>query len=199
MAVAAHRASHWCTSRNSRRLPEGGRDRGATTGCLGTASAGKTGQRGDHRLFWVKTGQRGDPRLYCGFFTKPAIRQCLRSPTANSSSRDWAWPEWHGYLARPGFRSRLSGGYETVKRFVRKLRGPQVPGSSRNHPHCGRRRSTSRLRFRSDGAGSAERQVSPDATVRDDSRLQPQIAFACWSGVRVYASGPSCMSKPFVV
>src|SRR5205823_14146279 len=28
MALAAHRASHWCTSRNSRRLPEGGGDRG---------------------------------------------------------------------------------------------------------------------------------------------------------------------------
>src|SRR5437879_6714457 len=30
MALAAHRASHWCTSRNSRRLPEGGGDRGTT-------------------------------------------------------------------------------------------------------------------------------------------------------------------------
>src|SRR5256884_9481942 len=49
MALAAHRASHWCTSRNSRRLPEGGGDRGTTTGWLGTASTGKTGQRGDHR------------------------------------------------------------------------------------------------------------------------------------------------------
>src|SRR2546429_5346738 len=37
MALAAHRASHWCTSRNSRRLPEGGGDRGTTTGWLGTA------------------------------------------------------------------------------------------------------------------------------------------------------------------
>src|SRR6266550_1042438 len=51
MALAAHRASHWCTSRNSRRLPEGGGDRGTTTGWLGTASTGKTGQRGDHRLW----------------------------------------------------------------------------------------------------------------------------------------------------
>src|SRR2546429_7572616 len=49
MALAAHRASHWCTSRNSRRLPEGGGDRGTTNGWLGTASTGKTGQRGDHR------------------------------------------------------------------------------------------------------------------------------------------------------
>src|SRR5256884_4384287 len=32
MALAAHRASHWCTSRNSRRLPEGGGDRGTTNG-----------------------------------------------------------------------------------------------------------------------------------------------------------------------
>src|SRR5712692_3498837 len=49
MALAAHRASHWCPSRNSERLPEGSRDRGATARCVGTASAGKTGQWGDHR------------------------------------------------------------------------------------------------------------------------------------------------------
>src|SRR5437870_12553618 len=45
MALAAHRASHWCTSRNSRRLPEGGGDRGPTTGRLGTARTGKTDRK----------------------------------------------------------------------------------------------------------------------------------------------------------
>src|SRR5207302_8791302 len=60
MALAAHRASHWCTSRNSRRLPEGGGDRGTTTGWLGTASTGKTGQRGDHRPRRGKSSRRGD-------------------------------------------------------------------------------------------------------------------------------------------
>src|SRR5437870_1643739 len=58
MALAAHRASHWCTSRNSRRLPEGGGDRGTTTGWLGTASTGKTGQRGDHRPRCGKSSRR---------------------------------------------------------------------------------------------------------------------------------------------
>jgi hypothetical protein len=33
-----------CTSRDSRRLPESRWDRGTTTGCVGAASAGKTGQ-----------------------------------------------------------------------------------------------------------------------------------------------------------
>src|SRR5437762_12401282 len=49
MAVAAHRASHWCTSTNSRRLREGGGEPGAITGGLGTASTGSSGERGDGR------------------------------------------------------------------------------------------------------------------------------------------------------
>src|SRR5437870_9146345 len=60
MALAAHRASHWCTSRNSRRLPEGGVDRGTITVWLGTASNGKIGQRGDYRLRGGKSSRRGD-------------------------------------------------------------------------------------------------------------------------------------------
>src|SRR5712692_2231821 len=73
MALTAHRASHWCTSRNGRRLPEGGRDRSATPGRLGKASAGKTGQRGDPRPRSIKTGHRGDPRLCRPFFSKTGI------------------------------------------------------------------------------------------------------------------------------
>src|SRR5437016_12646080 len=60
MALATHRASHWCTSSNSRRLPEGGGDRGTTTGRLGTASAAQTGQRGDHRPRRGKSSREGD-------------------------------------------------------------------------------------------------------------------------------------------
>ena len=68
--LAAHRASHWCPSRNSRRLPEGGRDCSATTGCLGTASAGKTGQRGDHRPGSLQNRPRGDHRLRPAVFNR---------------------------------------------------------------------------------------------------------------------------------
>jgi hypothetical protein len=58
MDLAAHRASHGCASRNSERLPEGRGDRGATTACLGTASTGITGQRGDPRLWSRAVGHR---------------------------------------------------------------------------------------------------------------------------------------------
>ena len=36
MAVTAHRASHWCASRNSPRLPESGRHRGKAADALAT-------------------------------------------------------------------------------------------------------------------------------------------------------------------
>ena len=103
MALAAHRASDRCASRNSWRLPESGRDRGAAAGCVGTAAAGKTGQRGDHRVrrrqkwrerstptpktFLLrkskskkrKTGHTGDHRLWRGverFFLGKPEREC---------------------------------------------------------------------------------------------------------------------------
>jgi len=42
-------------------LPEGRGDRGVTTRCLGTASAGKTGQRGDPRLWLADFTSDGQP------------------------------------------------------------------------------------------------------------------------------------------
>ena len=52
MATAAHRARDRGASGDGRSLSESGRDRGAAAGCVGTATAGKTGQRepGDHRV-----------------------------------------------------------------------------------------------------------------------------------------------------
>jgi hypothetical protein len=41
MAATAHRASHRCASRNSRRLPQGGRDRSTSSGRSGATRAGK--------------------------------------------------------------------------------------------------------------------------------------------------------------
>jgi len=64
---------------------------------VGTPSAGKTGHRGDHRL-------------YCAFFTKTeSISERLCSISRADRGGTASWPEC----------------YETVKRFVRKLRGPQ--------------------------------------------------------------------------
>jgi hypothetical protein len=45
MATAAHRARDRGASGDRRRLSEGGRDRSAPARCVGTAPAGKTGQR----------------------------------------------------------------------------------------------------------------------------------------------------------
>src|SRR5260370_11910943 len=57
MATTAHRARDRGASGNRRCLPESGRDRSASAADVGTATAGKTGQRGDHRVGRDKTGQ----------------------------------------------------------------------------------------------------------------------------------------------
>src|SRR6184192_2183626 len=57
MATAAHRARDRSASGDRRCLPESGRDRSAPAESVGTATAGKTGQRGDHRVGRDKTGQ----------------------------------------------------------------------------------------------------------------------------------------------
>src|SRR6266849_10329729 len=62
MATAAHRARDRGASGDRRCLPESGRDRGASAWSLGTATAGKTGKRGDHRVGRDKTGQHGQPQ-----------------------------------------------------------------------------------------------------------------------------------------
>jgi len=45
MALTPDRASHWCASRDSRRLPKSGRHRGTAAAFLGKAHPGKTGQQ----------------------------------------------------------------------------------------------------------------------------------------------------------
>src|SRR6266581_4533587 len=57
MATAAHRARDRGASGDRRCLPESGWDRSASAADVGTATAGKTGQRGDHRVGRDKTGQ----------------------------------------------------------------------------------------------------------------------------------------------
>ncbi len=49
MVAAAHPAGHRGAPRDRRRLPAGRRNRAPSTGQVGTAAAGKTGQRGDPR------------------------------------------------------------------------------------------------------------------------------------------------------
>jgi hypothetical protein len=76
---------------------------------------------------------------------------------------------WQDMVTEYGF----TGGYQTVQRFVHKLRGTQGPErwNDRNGP---RRRVPGRLRQRPDGARSAERQVPANTIIRDDAGLQPQ-------------------------
>jgi hypothetical protein len=64
MATAAHRARDRGASGDGRRQSESGRDRGAAAGRMGTATAGKTGQRerGDHRVGRDKTDPNDQPQ-----------------------------------------------------------------------------------------------------------------------------------------
>jgi hypothetical protein len=94
---------------------------------------------------------------------------------------------WQDLVSDHGF----AGDYQAVKRFVRKLRGPQHPEG--HHPHCTRRRSASRLRQWSDGARSEDRQVSPDRIVCSDPRLQPEIRAPVV--VAIECPHPDCTSQ----
>ena len=78
---------------------------------------------------------------------------------------------WQDLVDSHGF----TGGYQSVKRFVRKLRGSASAGSPRGDRDRARRGSAGRLRRRPDGARPAHRQVPPHAAVRADARLQPQV------------------------
>ena len=159
MATAAHRARDRGASRDRRSLSESGGDRGAAAASVGTATAGKTGQReaGDHRVgrgktdpydqpqpqprkpFYegnsksnFKTGQCGDHRV--GVETTGLdVENPKRNRSASacepfreaielglSRGRD-ATAIWQDLVAENGF----DGGYQTVKRYVRKLRGNQ--------------------------------------------------------------------------
>jgi hypothetical protein len=74
---------------------------------------------------------------------------------------------WQDMVCQYGF----SGGYQTVKRFVRKLQRLSTATSRRDHPDRGRRRGSGRLRHGSHGSRRAERQVQAHTAIRDDARL----------------------------
>ena len=149
---------------------------------VGTPSAGKTGHRGDPRL-WGKTGH-SDPRLYCAFFAKtgrsdvplplrrPSICEAYRELIEQGLARGRNGKAiWQDLVSDHGF----AGDYQAVKRFVRKLRGPQRPeaaGIILTAPG-----EEAQVDY---GSGPmvrdpADRQVSPDTVVRSDPRLQPEI------------------------
>ena len=135
MAVAAHRARDRGASRDRRRLSESGRDRGAPPGAWGRRAPAKPANE-------VTTDSGAD--------SKPA-----NEVTTDSSLPDFTWqgkpgsadqplravprtdrtgaepgPQCHGNLARPGVRYGFNGGYQSVKRFVRKLRGTAPPAAA---------------------------------------------------------------------
>jgi hypothetical protein len=74
---------------------------------------------------------------------------------------------WQDLVSDHGFQ----GGYQSVRRFAYKLRGAQVrPARAVIHTRS-RRRGSSRLWQRADGARSAERQVSTHPIVRAHAGL----------------------------
>src|SRR5208283_3218404 len=77
---------------------------------------------------------------------------------------------WQDLVDENGFASS----YQSVQRFVRKLRGTQAP-EARVVIVTARPGGTSRLRQRADGARSRDPQVSAHPPVRDDPRLQSQV------------------------
>ncbi len=176
MALTAHRASHGCTSRNSKRLSESSRG-GGVPARMGTPGAGKTGH-GDHRP--GKTGHTGDHRLWRVFrrpraTTHRGVGERLRTASrAHRAGIGW-WPECHGHLAGPGFRSRFCRWLSDGEAFCSQAARTAASRSSGHHPHRSRRRSASRLRQWPHGARPAKWQVSSHAAVRADARLQPQI------------------------
>ncbi len=152
MAFAAHRARDRGASGDSRSLPEGGRDRIAAAGCVGPATAGKTGQRGDHRVGramsaipdpkrnpetpshqeqaktesskpanGVTTGFGVDLRGSGARNLKPVVCASACEPFREGielglrQGRN-ATAIWQDLVSESGF----AGGYQTVKRFVRK-------------------------------------------------------------------------------
>jgi hypothetical protein len=133
MASTAHRASHRCASRNSRRLPQGGRDRGTT------AQPGAWGRRVPAKPANEVTTDPAD--------SKPAnevttdFSPPIPPPTGNQErvtstcepfresieqglgrGRN-AMAIWQDLVSDYGFPH----GCQTVKRFVHKLRGSTPP------------------------------------------------------------------------
>jgi len=73
---------------------------------------------------------------------------------------------WQDLVAESGF----GGGYQTVKRYVRKLRGKQLL-QPRGDSDGTRGRVPSGLRHGPDGPRFADKKISPHPTVRDGARL----------------------------
>ena len=84
------------------------------------------------------------------------------------------WPSGRTLVYDHGF----PGGYQSVKRFVRKLRGSTPSRSGGIIQTAAGEEGAGRLRNGPDGARSTERQVPPHAIVRADAGLQPQVGAA---------------------
>jgi transposase len=77
---------------------------------------------------------------------------------------------WQDLVSDHGF----AGDYQAVKRFVRKLRGPQRPEAAGIILTAPGEEAQVGLRQWSDGARPADQQVSTDTIVCSDPRLQPE-------------------------
>ena len=157
MVAATDSAGHRCSSRNGGRLSEGGRNRPAAARRLGTASPAKPANEVITDSAPAKPANEvsADPvpakpanevttdfgaELAAGAAAAPEP-QPGRSPSASacepyreaielglSHGRN-AMAIWQDLVDTCGF----AGGYQSVKRFVRKLRGKPVAGSLRGH------------------------------------------------------------------
>ena len=167
---------------NGRRVSEGCRDRRAAAGRLGQEGAGKTGQRGDHRPGGRKTGQWGDHRLRRG--STPETQHRRHPATAASACEPYrelienglsrgrnAMAIWQELVDHHGF----AGAYESVKRFVRKLRGPSSPEARAVINTAPGEESQVDYGTGPMVRDPQHRQVPPHAAVRADARLQPQV------------------------
>ena len=183
--------------RNCGRLSESRRNRGSAAGRMGTAAHRQNRPRGDHRL-WRGVGQRnsgpGAEPSRPAAVLRPALRAVPRSDRAGLVAR--AATPWRS--GRTWWTATASPrGYQSVKRFVREAARIAIARSPRGDRNRSRRRGAGRLRHRSHGARSADRQVPAHAAVRADAGLQPEIAFGCWCSARARGSGPNCMRKRF--
>jgi len=129
----------------------------------------------------VTTGSEAKPAIEVTTGSEPV--PASPSAPAGSSCEPWrdevelglsrgrnAMAIWQDLVASQGF----TGNYQSVKRYVRKLRGNHTP-EARVVIHRAWGRSPGGLRHRAHGTRSAEWQVSAYAAVRDDPGLQPEM------------------------
>ena len=200
MVVTAHRATDRCSPRDRRRLPEGGGNR-VCARSLGTSGPSKPANEPPTDSTAAKpanevttdSGCQNPPRQPAAAPSASACEPYRETHRAGLSRGRNAMAIWQDLVDGHGF----AGGYASVKRFVRKLRGAHAPEARAVIIRPRPAKRPSRLRHGPDGARSADRQVPAHAAVRADARLQPQSRSACWSSAPARASGPSCTSKPF--